>query len=513
MVFAVAMTFIDQTIVAVSMPDIEADLHISATGAQWIINAYLLTLAALFAFGGKLGDIYGRRNMVTIGVIGFAISSAFCGFTPTGAVGQEWIILFRAVQGAFAAVLFPASVAIVVAAYPPQERGKAMAVFFAITGGLTAVGPIAGGLLTEWTWRAIFWVNIPVAIIALILIVRSKPDNVTRPQSINATSTALVCVSMGLVVLGLQQSAVWGWSNAATIGCIVAGALLAIFYCLRELRQENPLLDLHIFRDRGFAVDNVVLALMSVSFVPFFFFASIYAQAALGQTPSEAGLYLLYFFIGLATTSQIGGRILDKRGARPSVIAGAALSTVAFYLLANKLTTLSTGPQVIYVILAGGGIGLMIGPSSTDAVNRASHSSYSEVTGITQTARNLGASLGMAILGTILIAASRTNVTEALVEHGVGARAAARIADSISAGASGGGAPPGTPHEVIVAVQEAFAASTRTVFQVMAAVMAFTLLVTIVAQPSGRAGSVVAADDDDAAEESSSGSAAEPATA
>ncbi len=176
MVFAVAMTFIDQTIVAIAVPSLQKDLSLSATGSQWIINGYLLALSALFAFGGKLGDVLGRRRMVVIGVIGFAIASACCGFTPTGSIAQAWIIVFRVIQGATAALMFPAAVGIVVASFPLRERGKAMAIFFGISGGLTAIGPIAGGYLTQWTWRAIFWINIPVAIIALVLIWLSKPD-------------------------------------------------------------------------------------------------------------------------------------------------------------------------------------------------------------------------------------------------------------------------------------------------------------------------------------------------
>src|SRR5215475_9127986 len=145
MVFAVAMTFIDQTIVAIAIPSLQQDLDVSQTASQWIINGYLLALSALFAFGGKLGDVLGRRRMVVIGVIGFAVTSACCGFTPTGSIAQAWIITFRVLQGATAALLFPAAVAIVVASFPLHQRGKAMAIFFGISGGLTAIGPAAGG--------------------------------------------------------------------------------------------------------------------------------------------------------------------------------------------------------------------------------------------------------------------------------------------------------------------------------------------------------------------------------
>ena len=230
MVFAVAMTFIDQTIVAIAVPNLQKDLSLSATGSQWIINGYLLSLSALFAFGGRLGDVLGRRRMVTIGVIGFAGASAFCGLTPTGSIGESWIIFFRVLQGAAAALMFPAAVGIVVASFPLEERGKAMALFFGITGGLTAIGPIAGGYLTQWTWRSIFWINVPVAIIALILIYLSKPDDKRRPAPLDYRGTVLITGAMGLIVLGLQQSAVWGWSSVATWGCVVVGALLMVAF-------------------------------------------------------------------------------------------------------------------------------------------------------------------------------------------------------------------------------------------------------------------------------------------
>ena len=182
MVFAVAMTFIDQTIVAIAIPNIQKQLSLSPTGTQWVINGYLLALSALFAFGGKLGDVLGRKRMVLIGVTGFAIASAACGFTPKGSIAEVWIIFFRVVQGATAALLFPAAVAIVVASFPLRERGKAMAIFFGISGGLTAIGPIAGGFLTQWTWRAIFWINIPVAIIAVVLTQIACPEDEPRPR-------------------------------------------------------------------------------------------------------------------------------------------------------------------------------------------------------------------------------------------------------------------------------------------------------------------------------------------
>lgn len=486
MVFAVAMTFIDQTIVAIAIPKIQSELSLSATGSQWVINGYLLALSALFAFGGKLADVVGRRRMVVIGVVGFALTSAACGFSPKGSAAEAWIIGFRVIQGATAALMFPAAVGIVVASFPVRERGRAMAIFFGISGGLTAIGPIAGGYLTQWTWRSIFWINIPVALIALLLIWMSRLGDERHPGSLDYRGTALITGAMGLLILGLEQSPVWGWSSAATWVCIVAGVVLMLVFVAWELRTSEPLLRLQIFAERAFAVDNAILLLMSVVFVPFFFFGSVYAQVALAKTSSNAGVYLLYFFIGFVIMAQVGGRILDRRGAKPAVVAGGALGAVGFYLLAGKLTDLSFGAQSFYIALAGGGLGLMLGTASTDAVNRAPATSYSEVTGITQTARNFGASLGLAVLGAVLLTQNKTNVTAALTRAGVPHAAAERVASSFSVGAVGSQSAAGHPHALVHVVQVAFAQSTQTVFYIMAGVMAAIFVISVRWLPRGR---------------------------
>ncbi len=486
MVFAVAMTFIDQTIVAIAIPRIQKELSLSPTGSQWVINGYLLALSALFAFGGKLGDVLGRRRMVLIGVAGFAIASAACGLTPKGSIAEAWIIFFRVVQGATAALLFPAAVAIVVASFPVRERGKAMAIFFGISGGLTAIGPIAGGFLTQWTWRSIFWINIPVAIVALILTRISCPEDQPQPQKLDYRGTAMITGGMGLVVLGLEQSSVWGWSNVGTWASIVIGLVLMAAFVRYELSIKQPLLRLQIFLDRAFAVDTIVLGLLSIVFVPFFFFGSVYSQVALGKTSSQAGEYILWFFIGFVIMSQVGGRLLDRRGARPAIVFGSAIAAVGFFLLAGKLTDLSLSAQRLDIAIAGAGLGLMLGPASTDAVNRAPSTSYSEITGITQTARNFGASLGLAVLGAILITRNGTNVTAALAKHGVPGSVAHRIAASFGGSGPSAGAGRGQPAALVHDVQLAFAHSTQTVFYIMAGVMVATFVVSVRWLPRGR---------------------------
>ncbi len=314
MIFAVAMTFIDQTIIAIAVPQIQRELGLSSTGMQWAVNAYLLALAALFALGGRLADTLGHRRLVTLGVIIFAGASALCGLTPASGIAEARLVTFRALQGAGGAIMFPAALGIVVQTFPLRQRGRALALFFGIAGGLTAVGPIAGGYLTDWTWSAIFWVNIPIALIALVLIAISRPSTEYRRAPIDYRGLALAVSGIGLSVFGFQQSSTWGWTNPATGACIAAGVILLIVFYAVERRTDSPLIDVRIFANGQFTVENIILWISSLAFVPVFFFASQYAQIALDEPPIKASLVLLYFFLGFAVAAQLGGRMLDRAG-------------------------------------------------------------------------------------------------------------------------------------------------------------------------------------------------------
>jgi EmrB/QacA subfamily drug resistance transporter len=491
MIFAVAMTFIDQTIVAIAIPTLQKDIHLSSTGVQWIINGYLLALSALFAFGGRLADIAGHRKMVVIGVIVFAVASALCGATPTGSGAEAWLIAFRIVQGAGAALMFPAALAIVLDAFPVRERGRAMAIFFAIAGGLTSVGPIAGGYLTEWTWRAIFWVNVPVAIVALFLTWRAKPAENKHPAKLDYRGTVLVSGGMGLLVLGLQQSAIWGWGDVKTWASIAIGAVILAYFVSYQLRIENPLLRLRIFENRAFAVDCAILFLLMIPFVPLFFFASEYAQISLGESASETGLYLLIFFAGFATASQWGGKMLDRVGARRPVVLGCAVAAVGFFLWGESLDNLSVSEQWYWIVLAGAGVGLILSPANTDALNRVPRSRYGEATGITQTIRNFGSSLGLAVLGSVLILQNQSNLESSLGKLGIGSDKADTVSNCISKGEAacqeiGQRLGDKAPKVFGSIVPEAFASSTQTVFYAFAGVMAVAFFVALRSMPAGK---------------------------
>jgi EmrB/QacA subfamily drug resistance transporter len=493
MLFAVSMTFIDQTIVAIATPDIQTELGLSRSGVQWVINGYILALAAGFALGGRLADVLGSRRVVLIGIIGFAGASALCGFTPKGSFAEAWIIVFRVIQGLSAALMIPAALAVVVSAFPLRERGRALAIFFGVSGGLTAIGPIAGGYLTQWTWRSIFWINIPVAVLAVILTLRAGIHSEPRREKIDWRGAALVAAGMALSVLGFEQAASWGWGDVKTWSCILGGLVLLVIFVLVELRTPEPLIKVRIFRDRAFFVDNAVLFFSMVAFVPVFFFASVYSQVSLGYGASDAGLYLLVFFGGFAPAAQIGGRILDERGAKPAIVLGSALGAIGFALWAWKLTDLSLSAQWWAIVIAGAGIGFLLGPASTDATNRSINASYGEVTGITQTVRNYGSALGLAVLGTVLGNVFADRLTTSFEGFGLPAEKASELASAAadgSGGASAGsaelaGLPAQVQQQIEAAVANDFAVATQAVLIGMAITLVLSLLVSL-AHPGGR---------------------------
>ncbi|WP_406011551.1 MFS transporter [Streptomyces sp. NBC_00637] len=496
MMFAVAMTFIDQTIVSIAAPDIVRELGLSASGMQWVVNAYLLALAAFFALGGRLADVLGPRRVVVAGTLVFVISSVLCGCVPGGDFALTWLIVFRSTQGLGAALLFPAALAVVVAVFPVERRGRALALFFGVTGALTAVGPLLGGWLTDWTWRAIFWVNVPVAVVALILTALARVSDRRRDEPLDVRGAVLIAVGMGACVLGFQQAAAWGWDSVLTWVCVLGGLAVLWLFCRYELRTAHPLVKLVVFRDRAFVADSLVLFFAMFAFVPLFFFASVYAQVSLSASPNQAALYLLYFFVGFALASQWGGRILDKRGARPAMKTGCVVGAVGFALWAGKLTDLSMHDQWPYAALAGAGIGFILAPASTDAVNRAIDASYGEVTGITQTIRNYAASVGLALFGTLLTHRMTDNVTDTLQSRGVpsgAAEGAARnVAEAITGNADerqldGAGPVARTVQDSMSAIRMDFAEANQWVFYGMAIALAVGYLCAL-RHPGGTSG-------------------------
>ena len=443
MIFSVAMLFIDQTIVALAVPNLQHELHLSSTGSQWIVNGYLLSLSALFALGGKIADVFGPRRMVMVGVIGFAICSALCGATPTGSIGETWMIVFRVLQGASAALLFPAALAIVVASYEVSERGKALAMFFSITGALTAVGPIAGGYLTEWTWRAIFWVNIPVAIIALVLIAISKPSEERSRSRIDMRGALLVCAGMGIAVFGLQQASVWGWSSVGDVA--VPGRRPCAARGLRALRAarrgaagaDAPVRRSSLPRRQRRAVPAVDLLRAAVLLRQ-----PLRADRARRKRLQGRPVHPRSSSSASRSARGVAARCSTARArgrrSSPAVRSPLSASTCGLERSTTCHSTSSGGTWRSPASASAWCSGRSAPTRSTAPLTP----TYGAVTGLTQTVRNFGGSLGLAVLGSILITEDVSRVEKTLTQVGVPKARAETIAHAIS-GASRGSGPGG----------------------------------------------------------------------
>jgi EmrB/QacA subfamily drug resistance transporter len=421
---AMAMVMIDQTVVTVALPRMQQDLDLSTTGVQWVINAYVLALAAVVAPAGWLADATGRLRCYVVGVVGFTLASAACGI----AGNEAEILAARAVQGVAAALMMTATAAIVIGAFPLRQRGRAMAIFGTVPIALLAVGPLVGGLLTEYvSWRLVFLINVPVALATLVLTrIARPPADRHAPRSLDAAGIALLVPGIVALVLGLQQSSAWGWGSPPTLGAIAAGAVLLALFVVAERRAREPVVELRLFGDRAFAADNVVLFLTQATVVASVAFTSIFLQNALGHSPAQAGLALLPVVLPMLLVRGLVGRWFDAAGVRPPVRVGTALTALALLALAPAIAARSFPAMVPGLVLQGLGLAFTVSPPSTDALSRAPAHLRGAAAGVVSLTRQLGGTVGLAVIGTIVATHEHAVIAE------VGRERA--IADSIALG-------------------------------------------------------------------------------
>jgi EmrB/QacA subfamily drug resistance transporter len=406
---AMAMVMIDFTIVSISATTIQGDLGLTETGTEWLVTAYALATAAFVALGGRLGDILGHKRIVVTGILLFAVSSLLCGLVPdSGTIAEPWLIVFRSLQGIGGALLIPSATVLVLDAFPPAERGRGLAVFFIVAGLFTAIGPIAGSYLTEfWTWRAIFWINVPVALFSLTELYFTKLSDTPHPARIDWRGAFLIVAGMGLTVLGIQQSTSWGWDNPATSGSIIVGLLILIAFVRVERNTASPLIDVRgLAANRRYAVDNVLTFLLFFPWLAVFFFGSMYFQVAVHQQPTQAGFSILTMFYSFFIASRIGGGWMDKDGPRKPITLGFLAGAIGMAIWASELSELSHPSTLAGMLVTGAGFGLAMSALNTDALNRLPDAMRGQGSGVIQTFRNFGSAIGMAIMGTIVAGAT-----------------------------------------------------------------------------------------------------------
>ena len=292
MCFALFMIMLDNTVVNVALPSIQRELKTTLSSLEWTVNAYTLVFAVLLVTGGRLGDIFGRRRMFLFGVVVFALSSAAIGAAPS----DGWLIGGRAVQGIGAAFMMPATLSIITNAFPAHERGKAIGTWAGVSALALAIGPVVGGFLTEQvSWRAIFFLNLPVAVGAVVITLfaahESRDETVARKVDIPGIAT--ITVGLTAIVLALVEGNRWHWGSARIVGLLVLALAALVAFVLVERRARVPMVDFSCFRARSFLGANIVGFIVSFAMLAMFFFIALYMQNVLHYSPLEAGVRFL----------------------------------------------------------------------------------------------------------------------------------------------------------------------------------------------------------------------------
>jgi EmrB/QacA subfamily drug resistance transporter len=400
--FGLFMIMLDNTIVNVALPSIERDLHMSISSLEWIVTAYALTFAALLITGGKLGDYYGRRKMFILGLAVFTLSSLACGFAPNAG----FLIGMRAVQGAGSALMNPATLSIITATFAPSERGRAIGIWAGTSAMALSIGPLLGGLIVDnlnWNW--IFFVNVPVGVVGIVvstLVIRESRDT-SAEQSIDFPG--LLTSGLGLLALcyALIEGNKHGWASAEIVGLFAASAVLLGAFVLLEARQRLPMLDLSLFRNSTFSGSNLVALLVSLGMFGVFFYVSLYVQNILGYSPTKAGATFLPMTLLIVVIAPLAGHFSDVIGSRWLMGVGMTLLGVGG-LLYQRIGVHTSYWVLLPPMLVGGvGMAMTMSPMTSAAMASVPIDKAGVGSGVLNSFRQVGGSLGIALMGAILV--------------------------------------------------------------------------------------------------------------
>jgi len=396
---AIFMLLLDITVVNVALPKIQSDLKTSFTELQWVVDAYALMLATCMLNAGTLGDWLGRKRVFIAGVLLFTLASALCGAATT----PLFLDLARGLQGVGGAIMFAVSLAILSQEFHGRERGTAFGIWGATIGAAVAIGPLVGGVLTEWAgWRWIFFVNLPIGIAcafgAAAYLHESKDE-----QHAGFDVFGFVFLTTGLfaLVLALLRGNDWGWGSARTIGLLVAAVVLLCAFVFVELRQRSPMLDVPLFQTPAFTGAQIVAFSISSSMFAMFLYLTLYLQDVLHLSPLQAGLRFLPLSLLSFVTAPIAGRLSERIPVRILLGAGMALVGVAL-LLMHGVTPSSDWTTLLGGFIVGGiGIGLVNAPLASTAVSVVEPRRAGMASGVNNTFRQVGLATGIAALGAI----------------------------------------------------------------------------------------------------------------
>jgi EmrB/QacA subfamily drug resistance transporter len=449
-----AMAFIDSTVTNVALPTLQAELGATAVDAQWIVESYALFLAALILVGGSLGDHYGRRRIYSLGIALFAAASVLCGLAQS----PEQLILARAVQGVGGAMLVPGSLAIISASFTEEQRGRAIGTWSGFSGITAALGPVLGGYLVEnVSWRAAFLINVPLAVVVLLIVARHVPES-RDPDArrLDIPGAVLATVGLGGIVFGLIESQSAGFADPLVLIPLVVGVGALVAFALVEARSDEPMMPLNLFRSRNFSGANLLTLLLYAGLGGSLYFLPFLLIQVHDYSATAAGSAFLPFIVVTFLMSRWAGGLITRFGARLPLVVGPVIAAAGFVLFAIPDTDGSYWTTFFPAILVQGfGMSLVIAPLTTTALNSVSGRHSGLASGVNNAVSRTAGLLAIPVLGIFVftafsagldsrvqnldlpaqarqqLEAEKANLGAAEVPEGVGGETAARVEDAV----------------------------------------------------------------------------------
>ena len=409
------MVVIDAVVVITALPRMQRDLQVSLSSLQWTLNAYGIAFAAGIITAAALGDRFGRRRIFTLGLALFTIASAACALAPNASE----LIAARTVQGLGGAIVLPLSLTILTTAFPPERRAMIIGVYGGLAGLAVASGPLIGGAITEGIdWHWIFWINVPIGVVALALCLRLLPESYGAPERLDLVGVALVTGGVVALVWALVRANQSGWASAEIVTTLAAGTLLLLLFVAWELRAPQPMIPLRLFRNQTFAAGNATTFLMSGAIFAGAYFVTHEFQFARGYSPVSTGLRLLPFFATPMLISPLAGAIADRVGLRPVMVLGLTLQAAGFTWVWLRGGLGTSWVELTFALLVAGiGISMALPTVPTAVLGAVQPHELGKASGINYMMQRLGAVFAIAI-GTSVFAAYGHLGTPASVTDG-----------------------------------------------------------------------------------------------
>jgi EmrB/QacA subfamily drug resistance transporter len=393
------MVVLDSVVVITALPRMQRDLHVSLASLQWTLNAYGIAFAAGIITAAALGDRFGRRKLFTIGLALFTAASVACAQAPN----LSELIVARTLQGLGGAIVLPLSLTILTAAFPIERRGMIVGIYGGLAGLAVAMGPIVGGVVTQsidWHW--IFWINVPIGVVAVLLGVRLLPESYGARERLDLVGVALITAGVASVVWALSRASNVGWSSTEVVGTLVAGAALLVVFVAWESSVREPMVPPALFAARDFAIGNITTFLMSGAIFAGGLLVTEEFQLARHYSPVGAGLHLLPFFATPMLVSPLAGALSDRIGRRPIIVVGLGLLTAGFVWVAWRGSLRTSWIElVIALLIAGVGISMALPTVPTAVLSAVRAQDMGKASGINYMAQRFGAVFGVAIGSTV----------------------------------------------------------------------------------------------------------------